>query len=154
MTLDVNQPTDQVLVSEIAKYIKEDREEINSISAGEANASTNLTIAGGITTLVVGASDDLDPANFETIVVTGTGVAGITSITGGMNGQVKIFIFQDSNVSFVDGVKSGGQMYLNHLPALSSFNAANGDILALRNIGGNGTVHGYWKELWRQLAVK
>lgn len=154
MTLDVNQPTDQVLVSEIAEYIREDREEINSISAGEANASTNLTITGGTTSLVVGEANDLDPANFETVVVTGSGVAGITTITGGMDGQVKIFIFQDSNVSFVDGVKSGGQMYLNHVPALSSFNAADGDILALRNIGGNGTVHGYWKELWREIAVK
>lgn len=154
MTLDVNQPTDQVLNSELPSYIRENREEINSISAGEANASTNLTIAGGTTTLVVGEANDLDPADFETVIVTGSGVAGITAITGGMDGQVKIFIFQDSNISFVDGVKSGGQMYLNHIPALSSFNAADGDILALRNIGGNGTVHGYWKELWREIAVK
>jgi len=69
--------------------------------------------------------------------------------------KVKVLVFQDNNISIVDGVASGGKFYLNQLPALSSFAAQVNDILALVNVGGDGaSVYGYWKEIYRQVALK
>ena len=153
MSLDISEPSDQRKVSELPGYIREDREEINSISAGGAVAQTDLTVTAGQTSLVVGT--DLSAVGLETVLVTGSGVATIAAITGGTDGQVKIFIFQDANVDFTDGTKADGKMYLNHLPVLSDFSPQQDDVLALRNVGGDGaSVHGYWKELYRTLAVK
>jgi len=153
MSLDVNKPEDQEMISTHAAYIRENRAEINSISAGGAVAQTNLTITAGQTSLVVGT--DLSTVGLETVVVTGSGVAVIATITGGTDGQVKIFIFQDANVGLTDGVKASGKMYLNHLPALSNFAPQQDDVIALRNVGGDGASnHGYWKELYRTLSVK
>ena len=153
MSLDVNKPEDQVNVNELASYIRENRGAINALSVGGSVAQTDLTIAAGQTSLTVGT--DLSAVGLETIVVTGSGVATIATILGGTDGQVKIFIFQDANVSLADGTKSAGKMYLNHLPALSNFSPQQDDVIALRNVGGDGaSVYGYWKELFRTLSVK
>lgn len=153
MTLNVNEPTDQRAVSELPGYIRENREEINSIGAGGAVAQTDLTVTAGQTSLSVGV--ELSAVGIETVVVTGGGVAALATILGGTDGQIKIFIFQDANVDLVDGPKAGGAFYLNHLPALSNFNPQQDDIIALRNVGGDGaSVYGYWKELYRTLSVK
>ena len=153
MSLDVNKPEDQAHVSELPSYIREDRVEINSISAGGAVAQTDLAVAAGTTSLTVGT--DVSAVGLETIVVTGSGVAALESIIGGTDGQIKILIFQDANVSLVDGSKADGEFYLNHLPALSSFSPQQDDVIALRNVGGDGaTDYGYWKELYRTISVK
>lgn len=153
MTLDPNKPEDQVNVDGLASHIRENREAINALSAGGGVAQTDLTITAGQTSLTVGT--DLEAVGLETIIVTGSGVATIATIIGGTDGQVKIFIFQDANVDFTDGAKSAGKMYLNHLPALSNFSPQQDDIIALRNVGGDGASdYGYWIELFRTLSVK
>ena len=151
--LDTSKPTDQVMVSELPEYIREDRVAINAVSSSGNVGSTNLTIPAGTTTLTVGS--EVGSFGYETIVVDAAAAVNISKILGGTEGQVKVFIFQDNNISIVDGAASGGNFYLNHLPALSSFAAQINDILAVVNIGGDGgTTYGYWKELYRTLAIK
>ena len=153
MSLDVNKPVDSVSVSELASYIREDRVAINAVSGAGNVGSTVLAIAAGTTSLSVGI--DLGSYGYETVKVSGLGVATIATILGGSEGQVKVFIFQDANIKFTDGVKAGGKLYLNHLPALSNYVPQQDDIIALVNIGGDGALtYGYWKELWRTSSVK
>ena len=154
MSLNTSEPTDQRMVSEIASYIRENRVVINAISGGGDVGVTNLSIAAGITSLGIPA--DLGAFGLELVIVTGTGVADVATITGGTNGQIKIFIFQDANIDFVDSMtKAGGTFYLNQLPAGSDFEPQQDDILALANVGGNGAAtYGYWKEVFRTLSVK
>lgn len=154
MTLNVNQPTDQVLVAELPPYIRANRVAINAFVSGDADiATTDLTIVGGTTALVVGT--DLSSIPLEVVLLTASGPATLAQIRGGLEGQIKIFVFQDNNTTLTDGVKSLGQLYLNHLPALSDFVAQQDDVLALINIDGDGaSTYGYWKELWRQVSVK
>jgi len=154
MSLDPSKPSDQALVSELAGYIREDRTAINALSGGSSIGFTNLTVAAGTTSLSVGT--ELGAYGVEVVKVTGSGLSDIATILGGTEGQIKIFIFQDSNVDLVDGnLKSDGKFYLNHLPAGSDFEPALDDVIALVNIGGDGaSTYGYWKELFRTLSVK
>ena len=154
MTLNVNEPTDQRLVSELASYVREDRVEINTISSGQDSITiSTLLVSAGDIALAIGT--DLSADKIESVLISGTGASIIEYIRGGTEGQIKIFIFQDNDISFRDGVKLDGKIYLNHLPALSVFNAQQDDILAIMNIGGDGAlVYGYWKELWKQVSVK
>ena len=154
MTLDATQPSDQALVSELPSYIRAISTEVNSLSAGTNDVTmSEVTIAAGSTALVVGS--DLGTANIEFVLASGGGVATIAQIRGGTQGQVKIFIFQDNQISITDGVKSNGGIYLNQLPVASTYDAQQDDVLALINIDGDGSsTYGYWKELWRQSSVK
>ncbi len=151
--LDTSKPTDQVMVSELPAYIRADRMTINALEAENNVTTTNLSVSTGQTSLVVGVG--LSDALIETVFISGIGAAVIDQIRGGIDGQVKIFIFQSSVVGFKDGPKTLGQIYLNQLPVLSTFSAQQDDVLVLVNKGGNGsTEYGYWKEIWRQLSVK
>lgn len=154
MALDANQPSDQVLVSELASYIRANRSTINSLSSGVSEVTaTTLSISAGSTSLTIGT--DLSDEDVEVVFLTSLGASIIANIVGGSNGQIKIFIFGDNDVSFVDGLKAAGALYLNHLPALSNFDAQQDDVIALVNVGGDGdSNYGYWKELWRQVSVK
>jgi hypothetical protein len=151
--LDVNKPTDQEIVSAIPSFIREDRAAINAASAGAGFGSTSLNVAGGATFLSVGV--DLLAVGYEVIFVVGFGVSTLISIHGGTEGQIKTFVFQDSNVKLTDGVKSNGKFYLNQLPALGDFEPQQDDIITVVNKGGDGaSVYGYWKELYRCISIK
>ena len=151
--MDATKPTDQDLVSDLPAYIREARAAINAFSSGSGVGVTKLTIAAGSVALTVGT--DLGRYGYEIVIVDAAGIVSIANILDGIQGQVKIFVFQDSNISIVDGHPLSGAFYLNQLPALSSFNAQTNDVLSLVNIGGDGvTVQGYWKELFRQNAMK
>jgi len=154
MTLDATKPTDQELVSVLPYWIRNTRSAVNSLITGITEiTTTDLTISAGDTALVIGT--DLTAIAMEIVLLSGLGAATIDQIRGGTEGQLKIFIFQGNNVSFKDGPKSNGQLYLNQLPVLSTFNAQQDDVIALINIDGDGsTNYGYWKEVWRQVSVK
>ena len=154
MTLNVNEPSDTRLVSEIASYIREDRAAINAIVGSDSFGVTELEIAAGATSLSIGT--ELSSDGIEVVITSGAGLADIATILGGIEGQIKIFIFQDANIDFADGnAKAGGVFYLNHLPAGSDFSPGIDDIIAVVNIGGDGaSTYGYWKELFRTLSVK
>jgi len=154
MSLDTNKPTDQVLVAEIPAYIRALAVAINAIEEYSNSITvTNLSISAGDTALVIGI--DLSAQKIEVVLTSGIGASVIEYIRGGTEGQIKIFVFQDNDISLKDGIKSDGKMYLNQLPVLTNFAAQQDDVLALVNIGGDGsTNYGYWKEIWRQLSVK
>ena len=154
MTLSINEPNDQRLVNELASYIREDRVAINALSGSGNVGNTDLEVPGGTTILAIGT--ELGLYGFETIKCTGLGVATLVGISGGLEGQVKVFIFQGTNVRLTDGnIKSGRLFYLNQLPAGGNFNPQQDDIIAFVNIGGDGgSVGGYWKELYRTLSLK
>lgn len=150
--LDVNKPEDQVLVSQLPAYIRENRAAINAVTSGAGFGVTNLNVPPGTISLTVGV--DLLAVGHEIVIVTG-GVAVLQTIIGGTEGQIKTFIFQNSTVDLLDGVKADGKFYLNHLPALSNFEPEPDDVLTLVNIEGDGAaVYGYWKELYRTISVK
>lgn len=151
--LNVNEPSDQCLVSELPYWIRLLSGAINNIESGSGSTVTSLSIPAGSYFLSVGI--DLSYTLIEVIIAAGIGASSIQYIRGGTSGQLKIFIFQDSEISFVDGTKEYGKLYLNQLPALSACTFNPGDAIALVNIGGNGsTEYGYWSEVWRQASVK
>ena len=153
MTLDASKPTDQVTVAELPTYIREDRAAINAVSGAGNVGVTNLIVAAGTTSLVVGT--DLGVYGLEIVIITGAAAIVLATIIGGTEGQIKIFIFQDANIDMIDGVKADGKFYLNQLPALSNYTPQQDDVLAISNVGGDGaSVHGYWKELFRTASIK
>ena len=156
MTLDSNQPVDSTEVGELPGYIREDRTEINSLLTSSNLTVTELEVAAGATSISVAETGgDLGEVGIEIVLISGAAAVTISTIIGGTEGQIKIFIFQDGNVSFTDGSKSLGRMYLNQLPASSNFDAAQDDVLVLVNIDGDGSSnYGYWKELHRQVSIK
>lgn len=153
MTLNVNQPTDQELNARWPYWIRTLAAAINSIELDPASVVTNeLVIAAGDTALVVGV--DLSETRIEIIFISSVGEATIEYIRGGLDGQIKIFICQDDEVTFTDGPKSDGHLYLNQ-PALSNLNLEQDDVIAFVNVGGDGSSdYGYWMEMWRTLSVK
>ena len=152
--LDVTKPTDVEHVSQLPYWIRQTRAEVNALVALDSNiTTTSLTLTAGTTKLII--PTNLSLAALDFVLVSTSGTCNIASIEGGANGQVKVFIFQTNDVALVDGAKSNGQLFLNQAPVGSIYSASIDDILALMNIGGNGsTVQGYWKELWRQTSVK
>ena len=134
--------------------MRETRTALNAIVNSGTLVVTNLEVGAGATSLSVGT--ELSAADVEVIITTGAGLADLETILGGTEGQIKIFIFHDTNVDLVDGNdKADGKFYLNHLPAASDFDPGVDDILALVNIDGDGgSTYGYWKEVFRTLSVK
>jgi hypothetical protein len=152
--MDATKPNDTELVSALPAYLRETRAAINAISGSGDVGITDLTIGAGAVALTVGT--EVGRYGYEVVRTTAVGAVAIAKILGGTDGQVKKFIFGDNNTSLTDGVASGGNLYLNQLPALSSFATQANDAIELVNIGGDGgvTTHGYWQEVSRQVALK
>lgn len=155
MTLDITEPSDTRKVSEHAAYIRANRTEINALEAGISDVlQTDYVVGIGQTTLVI--TTNLSSAMIEIINVTALGAEQLDAITGGSAGQIKIFIFGDSNIDMMDSAsQANGTFFLNHLPSGTVLPAGIRNVLALVNVGGDGlVVNGYWKELYRTISVK
>jgi len=151
--MDALKPTNQETAAALAAYIREVRAAVNALSVGSGVGTTGLNIVAGTTSLSIGT--DLGRYGVDLVRFTADVAVSIDTILGGMSGQIKIFVALDSNISLVDGLASGGHLYLNQLPALSSFAMLAGDVIALVNIDGDGSaITGYWRELFRQTALK
>ena len=152
--MDATKPNDTEIVGALPAYIRETRAGVNALSSGSGVGVTALTIAIGAIALTVGT--EVGTFGYEVLITDAGGAANIAKILGGVEGQTKKFIFQDNNVGIVDGAALGGNIYLNQLPALSTFATQTNDVLELVNIGGDGgvTTHGYWQEVSRQVALK
>jgi len=151
--MDATKPTDVEQISAFAAYIREARAAVNALSAGTGVGVTVLDIAAGAVSLTVGT--DVGRFGVELVLMTADGAVSIANILGGTEGQIKIFLALDNDVDIVDGLQAGGAIYLNQLPALSSYAMQTGDVLALVNVDGDGsTVQGFWRELFRQTALK
>ncbi len=144
--LTESEPSNQRLVSELASYIREDRVAINSMRISTVEVATSAV------KLTIGT--ELNNEWLEVVILSGEGAATLATIEDGTEGQIKVLIFQDGNLDLTDGVKDSGKLFLNQA-ALSTLNAAQDDVLALVNVGGDGGVtQGYWKELFRSIDVK
>ncbi len=153
MTVNANVPTDQEVVSAWPAWVRESRAITNTIVATSGFAVNNLDVVGGTTSLSVGS--DLSAAGHEIIICTGLGAATLATILGGNDGQLKTFVFQDANISILDGIKDSGKFYLNRLPVLGIDTFDQDDVLNLLNVGGDGSaVYGYWLELYRTISIK
>lgn len=154
--LDTTKPTDQEHVAQLPYWIRQTRTELNSIQALDSNIeTTDVALGAGVTGLVI--PTHLTLALIEVVTIAAIGLCNLATIQNGVHGQIKVFIFKDSNISIVDGAKdASGNFYLNQLPVGTSLAAALDDVLAVVNINGDGgaSTHGYWKELWRQISVK
>ncbi len=152
MTIDASEPTGKQ-VSELESYIRRNAAAINSISGSGNVGVTTVELGAGVTSITVGT--EIGDFSLGIVVVTAAAAATIATILGGANGQIVIFVFQDTNVSFTDGPKLTGQIFLDQLPALSDFDGALDDVLALVNIGGDGgATYGWWEELYRKVSVR
>ena len=152
MTLDATKPADTNLVSEMGTYERETRAAVNALEAlladvGAVASMTRYTCTGGQTTIAVGGSTGLTEIPIELVLIGGTGAAAIEEITGGTEGQIKIFVMLNAYVHFV---KDTTKIALNQPDSAPNYGGYTGDILALANVNGNGsTVDGYWTELFR-----
>ena len=155
MTIDATKPTDEVLVSEIPGYIRAGRAEMNSISVSGTGAVGAVTLdIAGATTLTIGT--ELSEEGYETVVISNSGVAcAMTAFLGGIQGQIKMLVFQDIKVDLTDSnTKANGTFHLNEAPALGDYSPAVDDVLTLVNIGGDGAGDsGYWREVDRAASV-
>jgi len=154
MTIDATKPENSVLVSELPAYIRANRAEMNTISlsgTGAVGAQTLDILGAG--TLTIGT--ELSSEGFETIAISSTGAATLTAFLGGIQGQVKVLVFQDANIDLTDSnTKANGTFHLNEAPALGNYSPAIDDVLILVNIGGDGAgTHGYWREIDRAASV-
>jgi len=117
--------------------------------AANSTQTKYTTLAQTDNSMAIGA--ELTDCQVEYIYITSSAAAErtITTITGASAGQVKVFFFGDSWITFTDGVRAGSAIYLNQLPALSNFTPTQGDVLAIINIAGT-----HWEELYRTVKVK
>ena len=150
MALDATKPEDSALVSALPGWIRTLAAAINTnennISAGSALAVTELNLSGGTTAMAVGV--DLSAAMIEMVLLTASGGCVLEEITGGTQGQVKMFRLGDANVEFEkDDTKIG----LNQVGAGTVYGGTTGDIIAFVNVGGDpsGPTNGVWWELFR-----
>ena len=116
--------------------------------------SIDLEVSAATTSLEVG--DELSDSRHELIMMTGSGVSTLTTITNGTHRQIKVIVFQDGNISLTDSdTQANGTFYLNQLPSDQDFSPQESDVIALVNINGDpGVTNGYWKELYRTVFVK
>lgn len=155
MTIDATKPEDSVLVSALPAYIRANRTEMNSISITGTGAVGAVTLdCLGAVSLTIGVELSLE--GFETVVVSSTGAALLASILNGIQGQIKMFVFQDLNVTMQDSITQlNGTLDLNVSPASGIYVPAIDAVITLVNIGGDGgaTTHGYWREVDRAASV-
>jgi len=152
MSLDATVPSDAGFVSDLAGYSRETRAALNVIetavaSLGAVASVTELALAAGATSIAVG-SGGLSSLRWEIVLLTAAGAANIAQITGGTQGQLKIFILLDADVQFV---RNPTYIALNQPAAIANYGGYAGDVIAFVNINGNPStgVDGYWKEIWR-----
>lgn len=151
------EPINTRLVSELPFFIRETREAFNNLNLISSLVTRNVVVQENQILLDIGEEDyELSLLKLENVFITSDGgTSTIERIRKATHGQIKIFIFGDSNISFRSGIKEDGKMFLNQLPETSDFNCLEGDVLALINEGGDGELeYGYWKELWRSLNIR
>lgn len=154
MSLDATLPTDNTTtLAEYAALLRATREEVNTLATavaalGGAVASVStLSCGSGKTQIVVGT--DVGDITLETVLITGTAAVDIDEIVQGRAGQIKVFIFGDTNITFSN---ANDKIDLN---CVGDYTSAAGDVVALVNIDGDPDIseNGYWKEIFRNLAV-
>lgn len=152
MTLDASKPSDATAFGyQLPGYQRETRQAVNDILAAIATLGAVATVAdieltAGQSLLVVGT--DVVAIGLEVVFLSATGAETLTNITGGSNGQIKILIFEDDNITIEKDVT---KFMLN---SEGDFAGETDDILVLINRGGvAGASNGKWLELLRQVRI-
>ena len=152
MTLNASEPVNR-MVEELEGFMRETRAAVNAISGSGGVGVTTVEITAGATSITVGT--EIGNASLQVVIITAAAAATLTHILGGTNGQIIVFICQDAFIRFTDGPKLTGQLFLDQLPALSTFTCALDDVLVLVNVGGDGgATYGWWEELLRKVSVR
>lgn len=150
MSLDATKPNDQDLISEFAALLRETRAAINASSISAGLTVTQVAALTGTRDLVTGTN--VSDVSIEIIRLTGAALSIIRGITGGRDGQIKVFIAEDTNVGLTDGDGNfdNGRLYLNQT-AGTVYNIDTGEVIAIVNIGGDpdSDADGFWQELFR-----
>ena len=149
MTIDATKPEDSALVSELPGYIRANRTEMNSMSSVTGSLGAGSIALAAQVTAAVGTEFSLD--GLEVCRMTSVGASVLTAITDGIEGQIKILLFEDLLVTLTDSITQlNGTFDLNQAPAGTDYTPAVGDIIMLVNINGDGIGNnGYWKEINR-----
>ena len=149
MTIDATKPEDSALVSELPGYIRANRTEMNSMSSVTGSLGAGSIALAAQVTAAVGTEFSLD--GLEVCIMTSVGASVLTAITDGIEGQIKILLFEDLLVTLTDSITQlNGTFDLNQAPAGTDYTPAVGDIIMLVNINGDGIGNnGYWKEINR-----
>jgi len=157
MALNINLPNDSTLISQFDDFLRETRRYINDLGAvlgQNAFTLTNLTVTNGILNVLSDYIDpryaDLSNVNLELVVTTAASTESLSAMYYGTEGQIKVFIVNTDNLTFLKEDTSEGYFDLN---SPDDFEPKTGDIIIFINIGGDGgnESHGYWKELTRIL---
>lgn len=154
MSLDATLPDDvTTTLAELNALIRETRTEVNTLAAaitalgGAVASARDLVLTTGTTQIIVGT--DLGEIALELVNLTAGGACVIDEIVGGTAGQMKIIVFGDTNFTLTN---AAAKLNLN---CVGDYTSAVGDVIALVNVDGDpATVeNGYWKEVFRNLAV-
>lgn len=158
MTIDATKPADSDLISTLGLRGREEREAINALESaiaalGAVATVTRYVCSAGQTTIPVGVTGGLSNLKWELVLISGGGAAAIQNLTGGTEGQMKIFIMLDANVTFV---RDATKMDLNQPAVVADFGGYAGDVIAFANENGNPatSTNGFWKELFRTPSAK
>jgi len=116
---------------------------------------STASLPAGVCGLITGIN--VSNVAHETIIVSAASpgmASNLTNITLGMSGSVKTFVVASADVVFINyaAPTTTGTLLLNS-PTGVNLPAAAGDVIAFVNIGGNGSLSGYWRELYRTLHV-
>jgi len=146
MTIDATAPLGTALVSSLDGYIRDDREQINSL--WEAVVAANCTetdheMGAGEFALVIGT--DLEDVILEIVNLTAAAAVDLMQITDGSGGMVKVIKAGDGNVTIKHNAS-----YI-YLADTTDYTMTAGDILVLINSGGDPdtSVNGVWYEIVR-----
>ena len=147
MTVDATIPTGSTLASDLPALLREERSEINSLwsavaAVGGAATYESLNMGVGETEL------ELTGAGMVHVMALGAaGAVNLTTISGGMEGQLLLIKGTDANVT----VKYGASTI--DLNGALDYLMANKDFLLLLNEGGDPetAVDGTWIEVLRTL---
>lgn len=154
MSLDATLPADDTTtLAEYAALLRATREEVNTLATavaalgGTVASVSTLAMLSGTTQIIVGT--DVGDITLETVLATAAAAVVIDEIVQGRAGQIKIFVFGDTNITLTN---NSAKIDLN---SVGNYTSAVGDIIGFVNIDGDPDTaeNGYWKEIFRNLAV-
>jgi hypothetical protein len=154
MSLNALLPDDTTTtLAELNALLRETRLAVNTANTaitalgGAVASAIDLVLTSGTTQIIVGT--DMGAIALELVNLTAGGACVIDEIVSGTAGQMKIIVFGDTNITLTN---NSAKIDLN---CVGNFTGAVGDVIALVNVDGDpATVeNGYWKEIFRNLAV-
>jgi hypothetical protein len=126
---------------QIMGYVASPNSILISALAGGTSSSTSVAEISYQAQALTSGETELTVRSYmlETVALTASHSIGVTDISGGVQGMIKVFAFDDSNFTF----KYNPSKII--LQGLVDASFSNGDLLIMLNRGS------YWREIWRSL---